>query len=357
MTARPTTLAGPGATVRPSTSTWTFARPCLLALSDGRSPAWRSLLLGWPCGLPCGLKWPPALMPSPELQSPFSWICRPCSCPGLRPSTKMTTRTLLPTCSKSASPIVLLPLVAFSPAVARAGADESDVVWQPASIAAAAASEISVVFFMGYSSCRLNLLKSAPAWKPRRDIPGTAPPGEIMTHGSRYSRQARPARRSGQRSGRRRSHRALLRARLFGRAAAGAADAWQDRRHGRRPGWRRRAPGCPRAAALGQPDARGAGDQHGDGGLPPRVRPRRGGGGARPVRCPLRPERRAGDHAHGEPAAGGERAGAPGDRDERGLQRVRLGQPRQRDDRARAPARPAQCRRWLAGAARQEHAG
>jgi len=41
------------------------------------------------------------------------------------------------------------------------------VVWQAASIAAATATEISVVFFMGYSSCRLNLLKSVPAWKPR----------------------------------------------------------------------------------------------------------------------------------------------------------------------------------------------
>ena len=70
----------------------------------------------------------------------------------------------------------------------------------------------------------------------------------------------------------------------------------------------------------------------------------------------LQPERRAGHDAHGKPAAGGERAGAQGDRHERRLQRVRLGQPRQRHDRPRAAARAAQRRRRLAGAARQEHA-
>ena len=37
-----------------------------------RSPVWWSGTPGLPCGLPVGLKCPPALIPSPELQSPFS---------------------------------------------------------------------------------------------------------------------------------------------------------------------------------------------------------------------------------------------------------------------------------------------
>ena len=54
------------------------------AFSDGRSPAWCSPL-GGPCGLPVGLRWPPALIASPLEQSPFSWTWKPCSWFGFRP--------------------------------------------------------------------------------------------------------------------------------------------------------------------------------------------------------------------------------------------------------------------------------
>ena len=48
------------------------ATPLASALRLGMSPTWCALDAGFPCCVPAGLKCPPALMPSPELQSPFS---------------------------------------------------------------------------------------------------------------------------------------------------------------------------------------------------------------------------------------------------------------------------------------------
>ena len=84
----------------------------------GMSPAWRSALPWWPCGLPCGLKCPLALMPSPELQSPASWMWKPNSPFGRRPVTLAATRTLSPRCSKFDRARTLLPLVGCRFAVA-----------------------------------------------------------------------------------------------------------------------------------------------------------------------------------------------------------------------------------------------
>src|SRR6267142_4130407 len=57
-------------------------------------------------------------MPSPELQSPASWMWKPCSCPGFKPLTSATTRTLSPVCVKVAVPLALLPFVGCRLAVA-----------------------------------------------------------------------------------------------------------------------------------------------------------------------------------------------------------------------------------------------
>src|SRR3954468_2609712 len=79
-------------------------------------------------------------MPSPELQSPASWIWKPCSCPGLRPLTSATTRTLSPICVKVAVPAALLPFVGCKSALAL-GPDGA-MLWHPASAAAATKSTI-----------------------------------------------------------------------------------------------------------------------------------------------------------------------------------------------------------------------
>src|SRR6185503_13551791 len=83
------------------------------------SPAWCSPDCG-PCGLPVGLKWPPVLMPSPELQSPLSWMWKPCSLPGGRPETFARTRTSLPSCVNVTEPRTLLPLAGSRLATAEA---------------------------------------------------------------------------------------------------------------------------------------------------------------------------------------------------------------------------------------------
>ena len=61
---------------------WTKYRSS--ATSIGISPACRSVVDGAACGLPSGLKWPPALIPSAALQSPFSWMWKPSQ--AVRPS-------------------------------------------------------------------------------------------------------------------------------------------------------------------------------------------------------------------------------------------------------------------------------
>jgi hypothetical protein len=69
----------------------------------------------------------------------------------------------------------------------------------------------------------------------------------------------------------------------------------------------------------------------------------------------FKPERGTGDDTHGGAATGRQWADRAHDRYEWRLQCVRLRQPRQCDDRARAAPGPAQCRRRLARRTRQEH--
>src|SRR5712664_917970 len=137
-------LDGPGVTVMMSSVASSVALPLESAFSAGMSPAWRSGLPGLPCGLPKGLKCPLVLMPSPELQSPASWIWKPCSWPGTSPLTLPVTRTTSPTCVKLTVPPALLPLVGSTFAVAL-GAWEG-TLWQSAS---AAAATMSSMVFMG----------------------------------------------------------------------------------------------------------------------------------------------------------------------------------------------------------------
>src|SRR5829696_7736732 len=96
----------------------------------------------WPCALPPGLKWPPVLIPSPELQSPFSWTWKPCSAFGLRPVILALTATAAPRCVNVTVPAVELPFVGSSVAVALGPAalpPPPDIPAQPAAIALAIA--------------------------------------------------------------------------------------------------------------------------------------------------------------------------------------------------------------------------
>src|SRR5574339_777119 len=86
-------------------------------------------------------------MPSPELQSPTSWMWKPCTWFGLRWITCAVTRTLSPICSRLTSPSNLFPVVGLSPAVAR-GVSCDVIVWQPARTKTDAnASAIAVLMF------------------------------------------------------------------------------------------------------------------------------------------------------------------------------------------------------------------
>src|SRR3954454_7691478 len=58
-------------------------------------------------------------MPSPELQSPASWMWKPCCWFGLRPRTSPATRTLSPACVNGTVAAVLLSLVCCTFATAR----------------------------------------------------------------------------------------------------------------------------------------------------------------------------------------------------------------------------------------------
>src|SRR5450631_1205398 len=124
MTALPTMSVAPLPRVIALSSIDSDALPEASATSIGMSPLWWSGTLGLPCGFAVGLKCPPALMPSPELQSPFSWIWKPWP-PGVSPETFASTATLSPFCVKVTVPAVALPLVASSRATAVwADADE-----------------------------------------------------------------------------------------------------------------------------------------------------------------------------------------------------------------------------------------
>src|SRR6185436_6628052 len=77
-------------------------------------------------------------MPSPELQSPASWIWKPNSPLGRRPLTLALMRTLSPRCSKFTVPRTVLPLVGSRLAVAFGPPPHQPLtVSQPPSAAAA----------------------------------------------------------------------------------------------------------------------------------------------------------------------------------------------------------------------------
>src|SRR6185436_4391104 len=59
-----------------------------------------------------------ALMPSPELQSPFSCTWNACSAPGLSPVSSALTCTAPPRCAKLTLPRAVLPVVGASVALA-----------------------------------------------------------------------------------------------------------------------------------------------------------------------------------------------------------------------------------------------
>src|SRR6185369_3726676 len=127
------------------------------------SPVWCSPVPPpCPCGLPVGLKCPPALLPSPELQSPFSWTWKPCVVLGGRPATCALTITLLPCCSNTTWPDVLLPFVGCSTATARAPSIPTgpplptfidSICPQPASAMAPAAATHHLPFILRLRCC------------------------------------------------------------------------------------------------------------------------------------------------------------------------------------------------------------
>ncbi|MNT17682.1 hypothetical protein D3C72_1528460 [compost metagenome] len=124
----PITLFGPAPTVTSGIRNCTRALPLASAVRLFMSPAWCSGMVIWPCGLPDGLKWPPALIASGAEQSPFSWTWKPCEVPGGRPVTATTTITPAACWSNVTRPAVLVPLLdcngaaALAPTVTRAAA-------------------------------------------------------------------------------------------------------------------------------------------------------------------------------------------------------------------------------------------
>src|SRR5258706_3626306 len=71
-----------------------------------------------PWGAPSGLKCPPVLIPSPELQSPCSCRGKPCGAPGFRPDPFAFTRTMSPSWVNVTLPRASLPLVGSRSATA-----------------------------------------------------------------------------------------------------------------------------------------------------------------------------------------------------------------------------------------------
>src|SRR5471030_2405273 len=73
------------------------------------------------CGPPCsslvGLEWPPALLPSAELQSPCSCTWKPCK-PGGTPCACSDTLKWSACCTTVSRPVAVLPAVGLSCACA-----------------------------------------------------------------------------------------------------------------------------------------------------------------------------------------------------------------------------------------------
>src|SRR5437016_2622747 len=95
-----------------------FESTCMLP----RSPAWRTGVLTPPWCAALGLKCGPALVAAGSLQSPFSWMCTPCS-PGAACCTSTMTTTPEALGVTRALPVTLLPLRGSSTAVATAGVE------------------------------------------------------------------------------------------------------------------------------------------------------------------------------------------------------------------------------------------
>src|SRR5690606_40462763 len=104
--------------VTPCSRVSTVATPSSLAVMLSLSPPWCSPWPTRPCAVAAGLKWPPALLPSGALQSPFSCTWKPCSLPPGSPVTSPVTRMPPSTGAKLSVPATWLPSVACSRAVA-----------------------------------------------------------------------------------------------------------------------------------------------------------------------------------------------------------------------------------------------
>ncbi|SPC19083.1 hypothetical protein CO2235_MP100005 [Cupriavidus oxalaticus] len=119
-TARPITPLAPVPTDNDGSSMLTRTLPLASAVTLFMSPAWCSGMVIWPCGLPPGLKWPPALIASGAEQSPFSWTWKPWTVLGGRPVIEAVISTPPGCCWKVTVPAVLVPLLGCSCAAARA---------------------------------------------------------------------------------------------------------------------------------------------------------------------------------------------------------------------------------------------
>src|SRR5690606_12793292 len=111
-------LKAPPPRVTPRRCTLTRATPDPLETRLSMSPAWWLDPLARPCGVPCGLKWPPALLASTALQSPFSCTWKPKWPSGCNPPTspRMCTPSLVGT--RVSLPLTRLPEAEASTATA-----------------------------------------------------------------------------------------------------------------------------------------------------------------------------------------------------------------------------------------------
>src|SRR5690606_2133373 len=111
MIARPAmSVAPPPPRVRPGTCMFTRATPSASATMLSMSPAWCAPWSMRPCGVPAGLKCPPALDASAALQSPVSCTWKPCALFGARPPTSPAMCTALaPMVITCSLPLTRLP--------------------------------------------------------------------------------------------------------------------------------------------------------------------------------------------------------------------------------------------------------
>jgi len=96
-----------------------------------------------PCSLLPGLKWPPALVPSGALQSPFSWMWKPCSLSGFKPVISPLARNWPSTRLKLMVPATVLSLVGCSCAVAIGLASSGGAAGSAAGVVSAVGAMLS----------------------------------------------------------------------------------------------------------------------------------------------------------------------------------------------------------------------